>query len=174
MKQYSVFHMVELVRGLKAGILGGLVYGVFYAFFVYFFFYAFGALFGVPTKPPPFGGEYVKLSVNPFVSLIIGPILGIILGLIYAAAYNRLPGKKLGNWSVSMTKGAFLTFIVWVILFLISAPTNLPTSLLFHELGAYRAFQITLILFAMWFFVIFGEMIGYFWDRFRRRQPKTA
>jgi len=167
--------MVELRRGIKAGIAAGFVYGIIYAFFITIFFYIVASLLGIPTTPPPLGGSYVALRVNPFMGIIIGPIFGIILGLIYAFMYNRLPGKKLGNWSISGTKGVVLTLLIWFIMFLIAVPTRLSTSLFFSELGAERALQIIMSATALWAFVIgLGRSLGYFWDRFRPRVSVKA
>jgi len=147
--------MVELIRGIKAGIVAGLIWGFFHAMLGLVFFPFFASLLDVPTTPPPFGGRYVALRVNPFMSLIIGPVFGVILGIIYAFAYNRLPWKKFGGWTVSMTRGAILALIVWVILFLIAVPTGLSTGLFFSELEAYRILQVIMTAFAFWFFIIF-------------------
>ena len=160
--------MVELTRGIKAGIVAGFIWGVVQALLVLVFFHIFASLLGIPTTPPPFGGRYVVLRVNPFMGLIIGPIFGVILGIIYALTYNRLPGKKLGTWTVSMTKGAFLALVVWVVLFLIAVPTGLSTGLFFSELEEYRTLQIIMTVFSLWFFVIFlGQQLGNFWDKFK-------
>lgn len=159
--------MAELKRGIKAGIAAGFVYGIIYIIFLSLLFYIVAFLLGIPTAPPPFGGRYVALRVNPFMGLIFGPIFGIIIGLIYAFTYNWLPGRKLGKWSVSGTKGAVLALLIWFVLFLIAISTRLSTTLFFSELGAERAFQIIMTGLALWAFVILGLQLGYFWDRFK-------
>jgi len=160
--------MVELIRGIKAGVVAGLIYGAFYAFVFLVFFVLLASLLDIPITPLPFSGEYVTWRVNPLMALIVGPIYGAILGIIYALTYNRLPGKQLGKWTVSMTKGMVLALIVWVILFLLALLTWFPPGLLFHELEKYRTFQILLTVFASWIFVgILGQQLGRFWDRFK-------
>ncbi len=124
-------------------------------------------MFDVPVSPPIFGGSYIALRVNPFMAIIAGPVFGVILGLIYAFVYHRLPERKLGKWSVSSTKGALLALLVWVLLVLISIPTQLSTTLFFSEFGEYQAFQIIMTLIALWLFLILGIQLGYFWDRFK-------
>jgi len=166
--------MVELVRGIKAGIVAGIIYGVFYALFFWIFPILVASLLGIPTTPSPFGGRYVKLRVHPFAGLIIGPIFGIILGIIYAFTYDRLPGRKLLTWKDSEVKGAILALVVWVILFLIAIPTRISISLSFSELEEYRVFQIIMTLFALWFFIILGQQLGYFWDKFKPKEPKAT
>jgi len=160
--------VVELRRGIKAGIVAGVIYGIVYAFFITFFFYIIASLLGIPTAPPPFGGRYVALRVNPFMGLIIGPIFGIILGVIYAFTYNRLPGRKLRAWSVSRTKGIVLALLIWFIIFLIAVPTRFSTGLLFSELGDYQIFQIFMTAMAAWCFIlVLGQQLGNFWDKFK-------
>ena len=156
--------MVELIRGIKAGVVAGLIWGVVHALLGSVFFVFIASLLGIPTTPPPFGGRYVALRVNPFMGLIIGPIFGVILGIIFAFTYNRLPGKQLS----SMAKGMVLALTVWVILFLMTVPTGVSTGLFFSELEEYRTLQIIMTAFALWFFVIFlGQQLGRFWDRFK-------
>jgi hypothetical protein len=176
--------MVELIRGIKAGVVAGLIYGVVYAFFFVLFFWAFASLYDIPIMPPPFSGQYVTWRANPLLALIIGPIFGTILGIIFAFTYSRLPGKKLGEWTVfvakgawtvSMVKGAILAFIVWAILFVITILTGFPTGLYISELEHYRNHQIFLMAFASLLFVgILGFQLGYFWDKFERFPVQAA
>lgn len=168
--------MVELIRGIKAGVVAGLIYGVAYAFFFVLLFWAFASLYDIPIMPFLFSGQYLTWR-DPLFALIIGPIFGTILGIIFAFTYNRLPGKKLGEWTVfvtkgawtvSMMKGAILALIVWIILFMITIPTGFPTGLYISELEHYRNHQIFLAAFALFLFVgILGFQLGYFWDRFK-------
>lgn len=166
--------MVELVRGIKAGIVAGLIYGVFAALWSFAGFALIASLLNVPITPPPFGGKYVTWSVNPLAYPIIGLIFGVILGIIYAFVYNRLPEKTFLKWTVSMTKGAILALIVWIIMFLITVPTGFSTGLFFHELAEYRTFQIIMTAFAFWIFIILGQQLGYFWDKFKPKQSKNT
>jgi len=157
--------MVELIRGIKAGVAAGLLYGVAYAFFFVFLFWV---LAYIPTMPPPFSGQYLTWRANPLLALIIGPIFGAILGIIFAFTYNRLPGKKLGIWTASITKGGILALIVWVILFLTTISTGFPTGLYISELEHYRDHQIFSTAMALLLFeFILGFQLGDFWDRFK-------
>lgn len=159
--------LADLVRGLKSGIAAGLIYGILYGFMITVLFSIAGPLLGVPVTPPPFGGRYIVLSVNPFMAIIIGPIFGIIIGLIYAFTYDRLPSRKFRNWTLSRTKGAVLALLIWLLLLLIAIPTRLSTTIFFSEFGEYQAFQIVMSLAALWLFLILGLQLGYFWDRFK-------
>jgi len=118
-------------------------------------------------------------NTNPWLALITGPIFGAILGIIFAFTSDRLQGKKLGEWTVSTTRGAWsvsmvksaiLSFAVWVLLFLLTIPTGFPTGLYISESGQYRTYQIFVTAFALFLFVSFlGVQLGYFWDKF---EPK--
>jgi hypothetical protein len=175
--------MAELGRGIQAGILAGLIYGIVYAFTVPFFFEFFAAILHIWTSPPPLGGYYVQLRVNPFVFIVIGPILGLILGLIYALTYNRLPGREIGigsararalgyQWTLAEAKGTVLTLIVWVIILLISILTGLPTFVFFSEIEGALTLQIIMTAWALVLFVPFlGRMLGTFWNRFKPKIP---
>ena len=176
--------MVELGRGVKAGILAGLVYGIFSAFTIPLFFYLFASLFGFNTSPSLFGGYYVQLGFNPFALIIAGPILGLILGIIYALTYNRLPGREIGKtwgnrartrplFKMSETKSIVLTFVVWIIIVLVSIPTQLQTSLFFSEVESALNLQIIMTAWAFFLFVPFlGQLLGQFWDRFKPKTPQ--
>jgi hypothetical protein len=169
--------MTELGRGIKAGILAGLVYGIFYALSGWVIFPIFASLLGFYTyRPVGYGAwYYVELRVNPFAGIIIGPILGVILGLIYAFTYNRLPGRKIAKWTVAQSKGVVLTLIVWVIILLISIPTQLPTSLFFSEIEGALTLQIIMTAWAFFLFVpLLGVQLGSFWDRFKPKTPQPA
>jgi len=170
--------VAELGRAIKAGILAGLVYGIFYAFSVLLLFPVVASLLGIYTYSPPAGiigsWTYVQLRVNPLAAIIIGPIYGLIIGVIYAFTYSRLPGRKIGRWSISQTKGVVLAIIVWLVMLLIAIPTRLPTSAFFSEIEGAPLLQITMTAWALFLFITLGVQLGAFWDRFKPKTPQPT
>jgi predicted histidine transporter YuiF (NhaC family) len=169
--------VAELGRGIKAGILAGLVYGILYALYGLIFFQIFASQLGFYSYDAAVN-YYVAHAL--FADIIIGIIWGLILGLIYAFTYNRLPGRKIGKsaraqWTVSETKGAVLALIVWVIIFLISIPTQLQTSLFLSEIEGALTLQILVTAVSFLLFVLMlGYQLGWFWDRFKPKTPQPV
>jgi len=86
--------------------------------------------------------------------MIAGAIVGAIFGTIFAAAYNRLPGAK------SILKGLSLGLVWWIVV-------GLGLSyLLGTEIEIYHIAS-SLISALVW-----GSLIGFFWDRYQARPIK--
>ena len=165
--------MTEFKRGLKAGIVSGIIWGVIAC--------TIGVLQAkifLEEKMSGFGYEMPLMAEQMFWQFVVmayplfiigGIILGIIVGLIYAAVYNSLPSSK------SIIKGIVLLLIFWLIfvgigffLTMIGSGKGIEGI----ESSYIESMAINLIV-----LVIFGILLGLFWDKFGvipKEIPKTT
>lgn len=155
--------MAELGRWAKAGIVAGIFYAILSAILgaiVIFIFketimeYAEEALINVGIT----GTDVESLLVFIFPAMIFGIIIGgiifgLIFGLIYAALYNSLPG------STSVAKAIILSIIAWLIFSVGLGYSNIASfGIAYYVIGSIVIGIIT--------WIIWGYLLGRFWDRF--------
>lgn len=133
--------MAEFKRGMTAGAKAGVIFGIILSIL--------GVVYTYATLEP----GYVIVTERA-IGLVIGyaiagAIVGAIFGTIYAAAYNHLPGAK------SILKGLSLGIVWWIVVGLGLA------YLLGTVIDIYHAVS-SLISALIW-----GSLIGFFWDRYK-------
>ncbi len=131
--------MAEFKRGMTAGAKAGVVFGIIFSILGIAYIYA--------TLEP----GYIIVTERAFVLVIgyaiAGAIVGSIFGMVYAAAYDRLPGAK------SILKGLSLGIVWWIVVGLGLA----------YLLGT--VIDIYQIVSSLISALIWGSLIGFFWDR---------
>lgn len=132
---------MESKRGVISGAKAGVVYGIIIAIIGIVYTY---------TQLAP--GQFVVIEraiVLVIGYAIAGAIVGVIFGAIYAAAYSRLPGAK------SIVKGISIGIVWWLVVGLGLA----------YCLGTViNAYQIVSSLISA---LIWGVLVGFFWDRYK-------
>lgn len=154
--------MTEFKRGLKAGIVSGIIWGVIAS--------TIGVLQAkiFLTEMSGFGYEMTLMAEQVFwqfvvmtylLFIIIGIICGIIVGLIYAAVYNSLPSSK------SIIKGIVLSLIFWLI-FVVGIGFFLTMIGSGVGIDGIESSYIESVAINLIECVIFGILLGLFWDKF--------
>ena len=161
--------MADFGRGIKAGIISGIIYGIiigiFSAIVSFIMWDTISAAYDDVISGFGFGGliEFTLEGqiINGFIGgIIYGIIFGLIFGLIYAAVYNSLPG------STSIMKGIVLMLIVWLIL-------SVGLGYLSIDLFGTTYYIVSLIT-GLIGSIIWGFLLGKFWDKYGGKQPAGA
>jgi len=138
--------MADFKRGMTAGAKAGVVFGILFSIL--------GVVYTYATLEPGYVIVTERAIVLVIGYMIAGAIVGAIFGTIFAAAYNRLPGAK------SILKGLSLGLVWWIVV-------GLGLSyLLGTEIEIYHIAS-SLISALVW-----GSLIGFFWDRYQARPIK--
>ena len=137
--------LAEFKRGITAGAKAGVIFGIIIAIL--------GIAYTYATLEP---GEYI--IVERAIGLVIGyaiggAIIGVIFGAIYAAAYGHLPGAK------SIPKGISLGIVWWIVV-------GIGLAYLQEAIDPYHI--VTSLISAL----IWGSLIGFFWERYKPRPIK--
>ena len=133
--------MTDFKRGMTAGAKAGAVFGIIFSIL--------GIVYAYATLEPGYV-IVTERAIGLVIGYIIaGAIVGAIFGAIYAAAYGSLPGAK------SILKGLSLGILWWIVVGLGLA------YLLGTGVDIYNAVS-GLISALIW-----GALIGFFWDKYK-------
>jgi len=161
--------MAEFGRGIKAGIVAGIISGIISMVFSIIQYSAlWDAVASYYEGLSGTGGFFTGMAEVSLIAMIpglaIGAIIGgiiggIIFGLIYAAVYNSLPG------STSIMKGIVLSLIFWLIFTVALGYASASM------IGIGMTFYGISLVFGLISSLIWGFLLGTFWDKFA---PKPA
>ena len=145
--------MADLVRGIKAGAIAGVVYGAISGVVGPLLIYSMQeSMYGYSSSMP----LYLIFSI-PW-AIIWGAVLGLIIGLIYAALYAKIPGSS------SIVKAMTVILLLWLIF---SVGFGYITS-------SYSRYYEMNMISGLITYVIFGFLLGMFWDRFKGDERKCS
>lgn len=140
--------MTDFGRGIKSGLIAGLIEGVITSMI---YALAFDFIFQDALNNPPEGltmEQYRQLLYIGSIggAPISGLIFGLILGVIFALLYDHIPTEK------GITKGTIMGLILWII----QTVLNIAISFSYITIGLNFFLSV----------IIFGPLLGFFWDRF--------
>jgi hypothetical protein len=164
--------MAEIKRGAKAGVVAGLIYGILsgIAGLIYLIVMKDDVISKISASLPsnvPITAEQVyplALGMSIPSSVIWGLIFGAIFGIFFAVIHEEWIGKN------SRIKGLTLTLVILVLLAIgdILAPGNAAAGIFLIQMNWLPAAVLTSI-----FFLVFGYLLGMFFDRFGRIKKKS-
>ena len=154
-KSYSR-NKAELLRGAKAGAISGIIYGPINWLSINIGInLSYGTLGNWIARTITQGTWALTCIIKNIIGGVIG---GMIFGVIFAVLYDKLPGKTSG------IKIIIISIIYWV-----AIPLGLPvlnTLRLWGFEGFFWGFMWEPTLIGLVTSIIWGWLLGFFWDRF--------